>query len=197
MSSALTISLRRSLCEFHAPLQLPSPFCTGEAKMLPEHLDVKLVTGILRNEVSDILPSRDDFAYTIRVVSEVLESNGSSSMASVCAASMALMQAGVPVKKDVAGIMGLIQEDDQVAILSILGDEDHLGDMDFKVKVLRTVSTPFRWTLRSLDCSRDIMTALMQARDGRLHILSEMRKVSQRKRCSLCPANHHDSGQPR
>lgn len=130
--------------------------------------------------VAEVLPTRDDFAYTIRVVSEVLESNGSSSMASVCAASMALMQAGVPVKKDVAGIaMGLIQEDDQVAILSdILGDEDHLGDMDFKVVGTEAGINALQMDIKIKGLSQEIMTkALMQARDGRLHILNEMRKA--------------------
>ena len=157
------------------------PFCTGEAKMLRGTSRREIGHGNLAQRgVSDILPSRDDFAYTIRVVSEVLESNGSSSMASVCAASMALMQAGVPVKKDVAGIaMGLIQEDDQVAILSdILGDEDHLGDMDFKVVGTEDGINALQMDIKIKGLSRDIMTkALMQARDGRLHILSEMRKA--------------------
>jgi polyribonucleotide nucleotidyltransferase len=157
------------------------PFCTGEAKMLRGTSRREIGHGFLAQRgVSEILPSRDDFAYTIRVVSEVLESNGSSSMASVCAASMALMQAGVPVKKDVAGIaMGLIQEDDQVAILSdILGDEDHLGDMDFKVVGTEKGINALQMDIKIKGLSRDIMTkALMQARDGRLHILNEMRKA--------------------
>jgi polyribonucleotide nucleotidyltransferase len=112
------------------------PFCTGEAKMLRGTSRREIGHGTLaKRGVQGILPAHDDFAYTLRIVSEVLESNGSSSMASVCASSLALMQAGVPVVKDVAGIaMGLIQEDDKIVILSdILGDEDHLGDMDFKV----------------------------------------------------------------
>jgi len=157
------------------------PFCTGEAKMLRGTSRREIGHGFLAQRgVSEVLPSRDDFAYTIRVVSEVLESNGSSSMASVCAASMALMQAGVPVKKDVAGIaMGLIQEDDQVAILSdILGDEDHLGDMDFKVVGTEKGINALQMDIKIKGLSRDIMTkALMQARDGRLHILNEMRKA--------------------
>lgn len=157
------------------------PFCTGEAKMLRGTSRREIGHGFLAQRgVSEVLPSRDEFAYTIRIVSEVLESNGSSSMASVCAASMALMQAGVPVKKDVAGIaMGLIQEDDQYAILSdILGDEDHLGDMDFKVVGTETGITALQMDIKIKGLSREIMTkALMQARDGRLHILNEMRKA--------------------
>jgi polyribonucleotide nucleotidyltransferase len=157
------------------------PFCTGEAKMLRGTSRREIGHGFLAQRgVAEVLPSRDDFAYTICVVSEVLESNGSSSMASVCAASMALMQAGVPVKKDVAGIaMGLIQEDDQVAILSdILGDEDHLGDMDFKVVGTEAGINALQMDIKIKGLSQDIMTkALMQARDGRLHILNEMRKA--------------------
>jgi polyribonucleotide nucleotidyltransferase len=157
------------------------PFCTGEAKMLRGTSRREIGHGFLAQRgVSEVLPSRDEFAYTIRIVSEVLESNGSSSMASVCAASMALMQAGVPVKKDVAGIaMGLIQEDDQYAILSdILGDEDHLGDMDFKVVGTEAGITALQMDIKIKGLSREIMTkALMQARDGRLHILNEMRKA--------------------
>ncbi|MCA9540120.1 MAG: polyribonucleotide nucleotidyltransferase, partial [Myxococcales bacterium] len=110
------------------------PFSTGETKMLRSPGRREIGHGALAQRgVEPILPAHDDFSYTLRIVSEVLESNGSSSMATVCASSLALMQAGVPVKKDVAGIaMGLIQEEDKIAVLSdILGDEDHLGDMDF------------------------------------------------------------------
>lgn len=157
------------------------PFCTGEAKPLRGTSRREIGHGNLAHRgVSLILPSKEDFAYTIRVVSEVLESNGSSSMATVCAASLALMQAGVPVSKDVAGIaMGLIQEDDNVAILSdILGDEDHLGDMDFKVVGTEEGINALQMDIKIKGLSRDILTkALNQARDGRIHILNEMRKV--------------------
>ena len=157
------------------------PFCTGEAKPLRGTSRREIGHGNLAHRgVAGILPSKEDFAYTIRVVSEVLESNGSSSMATVCAASLALMQAGVPVKKDVAGIaMGLIQEDENVAILSdILGDEDHLGDMDFKVVGTEEGISALQMDIKIKGLSREILTkALNQARDGRIHILQEMRKV--------------------
>jgi polyribonucleotide nucleotidyltransferase len=157
------------------------PYCTGEAKMLRGTSRREIGHGNLAYRgVSQILPEHDDFSYTIRVVSEVLESNGSSSMATVCASSLALMQAGVPVVKDVAGIaMGLIQEDDQIAILSdILGDEDHLGDMDFKVIGTEDGINALQMDIKIKGLSREILTnALAQARDGRLHILNEMRKA--------------------
>ena len=117
-----------------------------------------------------MLPDEDDFPYTIRIVSEILESNGSSSMATVCGGSLSLMDAGVPIKAPVAGVaMGLIKEGDEVRVLSdILGDEDHLGDMDFKVAgTARRASPPSRWTSRSAASRATIMQqALEQARDG-------------------------------
>ncbi|MDP7668734.1 MAG: S1 RNA-binding domain-containing protein, partial [Rhodospirillales bacterium] len=124
-----------------------------------------------------LLPTKDDFPYTIRVVSEITESNGSSSMATVCGTSLALMDAGVPMKHPVAGIaMGLISDSDGVAILSdILGDEDHLGDMDFKVAGTETGITSLQMDIKITSITREIMeTALSQAREGRLWILSEM-----------------------
>ncbi len=157
------------------------PFCVGEARMLRSTSRREIGHGNLAfRGVSQILPEKDDFAYTIRVVSEVLESNGSSSMATVCASSLALMQAGVPTVKDVAGIaMGLIQEDDKVAILSdILGDEDHLGDMDFKVVGTEEGINALQMDIKIKGLDRKILKdALSQARDGRLHILREMRKA--------------------
>ncbi|MEE2755790.1 MAG: polyribonucleotide nucleotidyltransferase [Myxococcota bacterium] len=157
------------------------PFCVGEARMLRSTSRREIGHGNLAfRGVSQILPDREDFAYTIRVVSEVLESNGSSSMATVCASSLALMQAGVPTVKDVAGIaMGLIQEDDKVAILSdILGDEDHLGDMDFKVVGTEDGINALQMDIKIKGLDRKILKdALAQARDGRLHILREMRKA--------------------
>jgi polyribonucleotide nucleotidyltransferase len=156
------------------------PFCVGEARMLRSTSRREIGHGNLAYRgVQRILPEGDDFAYTIRIVSEVLESNGSSSMATVCASSLALMQAGVPVVKDVAGIaMGLIQEDDKVAILSdILGDEDHLGDMDFKVVGTDEGINALQMDIKVKGLDRKILRdALLQARDGRLHILNEMRK---------------------
>ncbi len=154
------------------------PFCTGE---------VKPIRGVSRREIghgnlaeralAPILPNSDKFPYTIRIVSEILESNGSSSMATVCSGSMALMDAGVPAKSTVAGIaMGLIKEDDEVAILSdILGDEDHLGDMDFKVAGTAAGITAVQMDIKIAGISRDIMSrALQQAKEGREYIMHKM-----------------------
>jgi polyribonucleotide nucleotidyltransferase len=127
-----------------------------------------------------VLPSEEEFPYTIRVVSEVLESNGSSSMATVCGGSLALMDAGVPIKAAVAGIaMGLVKEGDQVRVLTdILGDEDHLGDMDFKVAGTATGITAIQMDNKVGGVTRDVMRqALHQARDARLFVLSVMQKA--------------------
>jgi len=129
--------------------------------------------------VRPVLPAKEDFPYTIRVVSEITESNGSSSMASVCGASLSMMDAGVPLKAPVAGIaMGLIKEDDGYAVLSdILGDEDHLGDMDFKVAGSAEGITSLQMDIKITSITPEIMQiALDQARDGRIHILGEMAK---------------------
>ncbi len=156
------------------------PFCVGEARPLrgPSRRDVGHGNLAMRGLVG-ILPSEEEFPYSIRVVSEVLESNGSSSMATVCGGSMALMDAGVPVKKPVSGIaMGLIKEGDKVVILSdILGDEDHLGDMDFKVVGTEDGITSLQMDIKIDGVDREIMgRALAQAQAGRLHILGEMSK---------------------
>jgi polyribonucleotide nucleotidyltransferase len=127
-----------------------------------------------------VLPAHSQFPYTIRVVSEIMESNGSSSMATVCGASLALMDAGVPISQPVAGIaMGLIKEDDRCAVLSdILGDEDHLGDMDFKVAGTASGVTSLQMDIKITGITEEIMqTALHQAREGRMHILGEMAKA--------------------
>ena len=127
-----------------------------------------------------VLPEYDDFPYTIRLVSEITESNGSSSMATVCGSSLSLMDAGVPLKRPVAGIaMGLIKEGDRVAVLSdILGDEDHLGDMDFKVAGTAEGITSLQMDIKITGITKEIMdTALTQAKDGRIHILAEMAKA--------------------
>jgi len=126
------------------------------------------------------IPGKTEFPYTIRVVSEITESNGSSSMATVCGTSLALMDAGVPIRRPVAGIaMGLIKEDDRHAVLSdILGDEDHLGDMDFKVAGTEEGVTSLQMDIKITGITEDIMrVALDQARDGRIHILGEMAKA--------------------
>ncbi len=130
-----------------------------------------------------VVPRKSEFPYTIRVVSEILESNGSSSMATVCGGSLALMNAGVPTAAPVAGIaMGLIQEGDQTVVLSdILGEEDHLGDMDFKVAGTSEGITAFQMDIKIKNVSAEIMkTALEQARRGRMHILGEMAKALER-----------------
>jgi polyribonucleotide nucleotidyltransferase len=165
------------------------PFCTGEVKMLRGQSRREIGHGNLAHRgVECLMPSQDDFNYTVRVVSEVLESNGSSSMATVCSASMALMDAGVPFLKPVAGIaMGLIQEDDKIAVLSdILGDEDHLGDMDFKVVGTKDGITALQMDIKVHGLDRSILEkALRQARNGRLHILKEMSKAISAPRTDL------------
>ncbi len=130
--------------------------------------------------IRPLLPKKEDFPYTTRVVSEITESNGSSSMATVCGASLALMDAGVPMSRPVAGIaMGLIKEDDRFAVLSdILGDEDHLGDMDFKVAGTDKGVTSLQMDIKITSITEEIMqVALGQAKDGRMHILGEMAKA--------------------
>jgi polyribonucleotide nucleotidyltransferase len=135
--------------------------------------------------VHPLLPVGESFPYTIRVVSEITESNGSSSMATVCGASLSLMDAGVPLIRPVAGIaMGLIKEDTGFAVLSdILGDEDHLGDMDFKVAGTEQGVTALQMDIKITSITEEIMKiALNQARDGRLHILGEMSKALEHAR---------------
>ena len=154
------------------------PYSVGEAGRLGSPGRREVGHGKLAwRAIKPLLPNKEDFPYTIRVVSEITESNGSSSMATVCGASIALMDAGVPMARPVAGIaMGLIKEDDGVAILSdILGDEDHLGDMDFKVAGTARGVTSLQMDIKITSITREIMeTALAQAKDGRLHILDEM-----------------------
>ena len=138
--------------------------------------------------IHPVLPGKLDFPYTIRVVSEITESNGSSSMASVCGASLALMDAGVPIARPTAGIaMGLILEDKRFAVLSdILGDEDHLGDMDFKVAGTENGITSLQMDIKIAGITEEIMkVALSQAKDGRLHILGEMSKALTSARAEL------------
>jgi polyribonucleotide nucleotidyltransferase len=143
---------------------------------------------LARRGVAPMLPANDKFPYAIRVVSDITESNGSSSMASVCGASLALMDAGVPVKAPVAGIaMGLVKEGERFAVLSdILGDEDHLGDMDFKVCGTAKGITAIQMDIKIAGLSRDILTrALGQAREGRLHILGKMMETLNQPRADL------------
>jgi polyribonucleotide nucleotidyltransferase len=157
------------------------PYATGEAGRMgsPSRRDVGHGKLAWR-AIHPLLPSKDSFPYTIRVVSEITESNGSSSMASVCGASLALMDAGVPLPRSVAGIaMGLIKEPEGFAVLSdILGDEDHLGDMDFKVAGTEQGVTALQMDIKITSVTEEIMRiALDQARDGRNHILGEMAKA--------------------
>ena len=156
-------------------------FCTGEVKFLSGPGRREIGHGMLAERaLSPMLPDKETFPYTIRIVSDILESNGSSSMASVCGGSLSLMDAGVPIKAPVAGIaMGLIKEDDRVAILSdILGTEDHLGDMDFKVAGTRNGITALQMDIKIEGLTPALMaTALEQAKEGRLHILDEMAKT--------------------
>jgi polyribonucleotide nucleotidyltransferase len=135
--------------------------------------------ALAERALRNMLPKSDDFPYTIRIVSDILESNGSSSMATVCGGTLALMDAGVPIREPVAGIaMGLVKEADKVATLSdILGDEDHLGDMDFKVCGTKTGITAIQMDIKITGLTTEIMrVALEQARRGRVHILGEMLK---------------------
>jgi polyribonucleotide nucleotidyltransferase len=157
------------------------PYSTGEAGRVGSPGRREIGHGKLAwRAVRPLLPPKDSFPYTIRVVSEITESNGSSSMASVCGASLALMDAGVPLPRPVAGIaMGLIKETDGFAVLSdILGDEDHLGDMDFKVAGTERGVTALQMDIKITSITEEIMrVALDQARDGRRHILDEMAKA--------------------
>ena len=157
------------------------PFSVGEAGRMGSPGRREIGHGKLAwRAVHPLLPAKADFPYTIRVVSEILESNGSSSMATVCGTSLSLMDAGVPLKRPVAGIaMGLIKEDRGFAVLSdILGDEDHLGDMDFKVAGTEVGITSLQMDIKITSITPEIMKiALDQAKDGRLHILGEMARA--------------------
>ena len=177
---------RRFMLHYNFP-----PFSVGEVSF-------RLGTGrreighgeLAKRAVEAILPSLDDFPYTIRIVSDILESNGSSSMATVCGSSLSLMDAGVPVKAPVAGIaMGLIKDGEKSVILSdILGDEDHLGDMDFKVCGTSDGITALQMDIKIKGISKELFTAAMtQAREGRLHILSEMAKTIEVKKDEISP----------
>jgi polyribonucleotide nucleotidyltransferase len=156
------------------------PYSVGEAGRMAGPKRREIGHGRLaKRGVQAVMPAEGDFPYVIRVVSEITESNGSSSMASVCGSSLALMDAGVPIKSPVAGIaMGLIKEGDRYAVLSdILGDEDHLGDMDFKVAGTAEGISALQMDIKIDGITEEIMkVALAQARDGRLHILGEMAK---------------------
>jgi polyribonucleotide nucleotidyltransferase len=162
------------------------PYCVGETGFVGSPKRREIGHGRLaRRGIAAVLPSAEKFPYVLRVVSEITESNGSSSMASVCGTSLALMDAGVPLKAPVAGVaMGLIKEGDNFKVLTdILGDEDHLGDMDFKVAGTTDGITALQMDIKIDGITREIMeAALKQARDGRLHILGEMGKVIDKAR---------------
>jgi polyribonucleotide nucleotidyltransferase len=167
------------------------PYSVGEVKRVgsPSRRDIGH-GGLSTRAIERVLPDREDFDYTIRLVSEVTESNGSSSMGTVCAGILSLMDGGVPIKAPVSGIaMGLIKEGDQVVILSdILGDEDHFGDMDFKVTGTRDGVTALQMDIKILELSREIMEkALEQARNGRHHILGKMMEALDTPRQEISP----------
>ena len=169
-------SWRRFILHYNFP-----PFSVGEVKMLRGAGRREIGHGALaRRALKAVLPTAEEFPYTIRIVSEIMESNGSSSMASVCGGSMSMMDAGVPIKGQVAGVaMGLMQEGDKIAILTdILGDEDHMGDMDFKVAGTAEGVTAIQMDIKIEGLSKEILeNALEQACQARLHILGEMNKV--------------------
>ncbi|CAK8717314.1 MAG: polyribonucleotide nucleotidyltransferase [Candidatus Electronema aureum] len=157
------------------------PFCVGEVRALrgPSRRDIGHGT-LARRGIEAVLPDSVNFPYTMRLTSEVLESNGSSSMATVCGGSLALMDAGVPIKAPVSGVaMGLIKEGDKIVVLTdILGDEDHLGDMDFKVVGTSSGIASLQMDIKIDGVSREIMgNALAQAKEGRLHILGKMEEA--------------------
>jgi polyribonucleotide nucleotidyltransferase len=165
------------------------PYSTGETGRVGSPKRREIGHGRLaKRALVAVLPTAEEFAYSIRVVSEITESNGSSSMASVCGGCLSLMDAGVPLKAQVAGIaMGLIKEGNRFAVLSdILGDEDHLGDMDFKVAGTENGVTALQMDIKITGITKEIMhAALVQAREGRLHILEKMRSAIDTPRTEL------------
>ncbi|GJL56244.1 MAG: polyribonucleotide nucleotidyltransferase [Nitrospirales bacterium] len=177
---------RRFLLHYNFP-----PFCVGEARPLRSPGRREVGHGKLAERaLSSILPTQEEFPYTIRIVSDILESNGSSSMATVCGGTLAMMDAGVPIKAPVAGIaMGLILEEGRSLILSdILGLEDHLGDMDFKVTGTKDGVTALQMDIKISGITSELMKeALAQARDGRLHILEKMDEALAIPRETLAP----------
>ncbi len=167
------------------------PYCTGDIKHFLSTSRREIGHGNLaERSFKHLLPKHQDFAYTIRVVNEVMDSNGSSSMATVCASCLSLMDAGVPISKHVAGIaMGLIKENEKFAILSdILGDEDHFGDMDFKVVGTKKGITALQMDIKISGINQAVMSsALEQAKEGRLHILNIMEQNMPGSRLELSP----------
>jgi polyribonucleotide nucleotidyltransferase len=181
IDSLLGESFKRFMLHYNFP-----PFSVGEARFLRGPGRREIGHGNLAERaLMPVLPSAEEFPYTIRVVSDILESNGSSSMATVCGSSLALMDGGVPLKAPVAGIaMGLVKEgDDFIVLTDILGDEDHVGDMDFKVTGTREGITAIQMDIKIAGISQEIMKkALDQAREGRLSILDNMEKCLDKSR---------------
>jgi polyribonucleotide nucleotidyltransferase len=179
-----------SFKQFMLHYNFPS-FSVGEVRRFGSPGRREIGHGALaERSIQPVLPPKEEFPYTIRVVSDILESNGSSSMASVCGASLALMDAGVPIKKPVAGIaMGLIKDGERFAILTdIMGTEDHYGDMDFKVAGTEAGVTGLQMDIKIAGVSRDIMAeALRQAREARMYVLSKMREAIETPRSELSP----------
>jgi len=178
------MTFRKFMLHYNFP-----PFCVGEVRFMrgPSRRDIGH-GALAERGIRAVLPPAEKFPYTVRVVSDVLESNGSSSMATVCGASLALMDGGVPIKNPVSGIaMGLIQEGDEVVILSdILGDEDHLGDMDFNVVGTSEGITSLQMDIKISGVTREIMSqALEQAKEGRLHILGKMQEAIAEPRADI------------
>ena len=165
------------------------PYCVGETGFVGSPKRREIGHGKLaKRGIQAVMPNQEEFPYVIRVVSEITESNGSSSMASVCGTSLSLMDAGVPIKAPVAGVaMGLVKEDDDYSVLTdILGDEDHLGDMDFKVAGTENGITALQMDIKIQGITKEIMEiALKQAKDARLHILDEMNKVIDSSRTDM------------
>jgi polyribonucleotide nucleotidyltransferase len=177
-------SRKRFMLHYNFP-----PFSVGEVGRLGFTSRREIGHGNLAERaLKALIPATEDFPYTIRLLCDILESNGSSSMATVCSGSMALMEAGVPIKKAIAGVaMGLIKEGDRVAVLTdILGNEDHLGDMDFKVAGTKDGITSYQMDIKIKGITLEIMeTALEQARDGRIHILDVMNETIEESRPDL------------
>src|SRR6267378_6239910 len=184
MESLKGQSFRKFMLHYNFP-----PYSVGEVKPLRGAGRREIGHGILAERaLRAVLPTDDKFPYTLRIVSDILESNGSSSMATVCAGCLSLMDAGVPISSPVAGIaMGLIKEEGRVAILSdILGDEDHLGDMDFKVCGTAKGITSIQMDIKIAGLNRAVLQqALDQAREGRLFILGKMSEVLAQARPEL------------
>ncbi len=179
-------SVKRFMIHYNFP-----PFSVGEVSPLKSPGRREIGHGSLAEKaLRFVIPSFEEFPYTIRVVSEILESNGSSSQATICGATLSLMDAGVPIKAPVAGIaMGLIKEDDKIAILTdILGDEDHLGDMDFKVAGTANGVTALQMDIKIAGVTKEILRrALNQAKEGRLHILNIMNRTIKEPNKELSP----------